>query len=164
MTAARSFLADRRLVWGCRIAIGALLLAAALSKIGEAAEFARQIHHLRFAPFGLENLIAVTLPWVELVAALAILSGVEPRGGAVLAAGLMAVFVVVVAVAMARHLDVECGCFGTADATRVGATKLFENLVVLAVALVAGQDVEPRNDGTNALRPTRGAIDVAGPS
>jgi uncharacterized membrane protein YphA (DoxX/SURF4 family) len=161
MTRARFFLREHRLVWGCRIAIGALLLAAALSKIGEAAEFARQIHHLRFAPFGLENLVAITLPWVELVAALAILSGVEPRGGAVLAAGLLVVFVVVVAVAMVRHLDVECGCFGTADATRVGATKLFENLVALAVALVACQDAQARSGGTDALRP---AIDAAGRS
>ena len=157
------FLADRRVVWGCRVAIGILLLAAALSKIGQAAEFARQIHHLRIAPLGLENLVAITLPWVELVAALAILSGVEARAGAVLAAALMAGFVVVVVAAIARHLDVECGCFGTADATRVGATKLVENLVALGVALVACREVASRG-GADAVGPGDGATDTPGPS
>jgi uncharacterized membrane protein YphA (DoxX/SURF4 family) len=157
------FLADRRVVWGCRVAIGILLLGAALSKIGEAAEFARQIHRLRFAPLGLENLLAITLPWVELVAALAILSGVEARAGALLAAGLMSVFVVVVVAAMARHLDVECGCFGTADATRVGATKLVENLVAFGVALVGCRDVA-RRGGAGAVRAGDGTIETPAPS
>jgi hypothetical protein len=35
---------------------------------------------------------------------------------------------------MARGLDFECGCFGTADHTRVGAFKLAQNLAMLAVA------------------------------
>jgi uncharacterized membrane protein YphA (DoxX/SURF4 family) len=160
---ARSLLAGRRLVWACRIATGALMLAAALSKIGESAEFVRQIHHLRFAPFGLENLIAITVPWVELVAALAILSGVEPRGGTVLAAGFLALFVVVVIAAMARRLDVECGCFGTADATRVGATKLIENLTALAVASIGSQRVVVP-DGNDSERGARVATTSAGAS
>jgi hypothetical protein len=49
----------------------------------------------------------------------------------------MGLFVFVVAAAVARGLDIECGCFGTSDASRVGTAKLIENVGLLALALIA---------------------------
>jgi putative oxidoreductase len=129
-------LRDRRIVLLAQVAIAIVLVVAALAKIGDADSFARQIHRYQLVPFGLENLAAITLPWIELVAALAILSRVQPRAGAAVGAVFMALFWIAVAAAMARGLDIECGCFGTADATRVGLGKLIENTALLAVAVV----------------------------
>ncbi len=120
-----------------QIGIAVVFLAAALGKIGDAAAFAKQIHYFRLLPTGLENLMAITLPWVELLAALALLLRYRPRAGAVICAGLMGVFLFAVAAAVARGLDIECGCFGTSDASRVGTAKLLENAGLLALALIA---------------------------
>lgn len=120
-----------------RIAVGVVFVAAALAKIGDPAAFATQVHHFRLAPLVSENAIAVLLPWVELLAGLALVLGIRARSGAWIAAALMAAFTLAVVSAMARHLDFECGCFGTANATRVGLTKLLENLGLLALSLVA---------------------------
>ena len=125
------------LVMVAQLGIGVVFLAAALGKIGDAGAFARQIHHFRLLPLGLENTLAITLPWIELVAALALLLRFRPRAGAVITAGLMGLFVFVVAAAVARGLDIECGCFGTSDASRVGTAKLIENVGLLALALLA---------------------------
>jgi len=125
------------LVLVAQFGIAAVFLAAALGKIGDAGAFARQIHHFRLLPFGLENTLAITLPWIELIAALALLLRYRPRAGAVITAGLMGLFVFVVAAAVARGLDIECGCFGTSDASRVGTAKLIENVGLLALALIA---------------------------
>ncbi len=133
------FLSSSWLVGLCRIAVGLVFIAAALAKIGDPGAFATQIHHFRLAPVAFENSIAVLLPWIELLTGLALVLDVRARSGAWLAAAMMAVFTLAVASAVARHLDFECGCFGTADATRVGAKKLIENLVITAVALVASQ-------------------------
>ena len=127
-------LAHPRVVVAAQTLTALAFLAASLAKIGDAATFARQIHHFRLVPFGLENLAAITLPWIELVLALAILSRMRPRAGSLVGLGLMTVFVLAVAAALARRLDIECGCFGTADATRVGAAKLIENLGLTALA------------------------------
>jgi uncharacterized membrane protein YphA (DoxX/SURF4 family) len=142
VTAVARLLGNRWTVLLCQIALALVFLAAALSKIGDSGMFARQIHYYRLVPFGLENLLAITLPWIELVVALAILLRVNPRAGAATGAGLMALFVVVVAAAVARGLDIECGCFGTADAGRVGLAKLMENLGLLAMAVVGC--IQPR--------------------
>ena len=123
----------------CRIAVGLAFIIAALAKLGDPAALSSQVHHFHLAPMALENLIAVTLPWVELLTGLALVLDVRARSGAWVAAALMAAFTGAVAVAMARHLDFECGCFGTADATRVGARKLLENLALTGAALIASQ-------------------------
>ena len=62
---------------------------------------------------------------------------VRAREAALLATGLMGVFTVAVIAALARGLDIECGCFGTADATRVGVVKVVENVGMLIVAALA---------------------------
>jgi len=137
VTGVAAILRHRGVSLACQTAIGLVSLAASLTKIGDTATFARQIHAYRLLPFGLENLFAIALPWVELVLALAILLRLHPRAGSVVGAGLAALFVVAVTAALARGLDIECGCFGTADAGRVGAAKLLENIGLLAVAVAA---------------------------
>jgi hypothetical protein len=84
----------------------------------------------------------MSLPWIELVTALALVLGIRARAGAFVASGLMLVFTLAVLAAVARGLDFECGCFGTSDASRVGLRKLVENVVLLAVSVVAA--LEPR--------------------
>ena len=42
-----------------------------------------------------------------------------------------------------RGLDIECGCFGTSDASRVGTAKLIENVGLLALAVIASLAPEP---------------------
>jgi uncharacterized membrane protein YphA (DoxX/SURF4 family) len=119
----------------CRIVIGVVLGLAGLSKLGDLPGFATQVHNFRLIPVPMENLLAMTLPWIELVTALSLVLGMRARAGALVASILMAVFTVAVAQALARGLDIECGCFGTADATRVGAAKLAQNVGLTAVAI-----------------------------
>jgi uncharacterized membrane protein YphA (DoxX/SURF4 family) len=130
------FLTHRWTVRLCQIGIGLLFAAAALAKLGDLHSFAEEVHNFRMMPVAIENVVAMTLPWIELVAALALILGIRPRSGALVAACMMAVFTVAVGVAMARGLDIECGCFGTADGTRVGLVKLLENSGMLAMAAV----------------------------
>ena len=120
----------------CQLAIGVLLLASSLAKLGDLPAFATQIGHYHLVPLAAVNLMAMTLPWIELVAGLALVVGVRPRSAAWIALAMMLVFTVAIGTAMARGLDFECGCVGTADATRVGAVKLLENLLFTALAAV----------------------------
>jgi hypothetical protein len=48
----------------------------------------------------------------------------------------MVVFIVAIGQAVARGLDIDCGCFGTTDAAQVGARRIVEDFVFLALAMV----------------------------
>jgi len=154
MDALYRLLSDRRTIRACQVVIGAIFATASLSKIGDIPAFAQQVHNFRLAPVWSENLIAMTLPWVELVAALALTLGIRPRSGALVVAVLMAGFTLGVGLAMIRGLDFECGCFGTGDHTKVGALKLGENLAMLLVSVAALRRPAEAGRPAQAGRPT----------
>jgi len=123
-----------------QLVAGLIFLASALAKIADLNAFAGNIHNFHLSPvipMAATNLLAMTIPWVELVAGLALVAGVRPRAGAVVYTVLLAVFTIGVIAAMARGLSFECGCFGKAGAGPVGAKKLAENLVMMAVGMIA---------------------------
>jgi uncharacterized membrane protein YphA (DoxX/SURF4 family) len=139
MEAVQRWLAHPRAIRASQIVIGALFLVASLAKLGDLQAFAEQVHNFRLLPDALDNLSAIVLPWIELIAGLALVFGVRARSGAIIVSALMALFTLAVLIAMARGLDIECGCFGTADATRVGVVKILQNLGMLALALLAAR-------------------------
>ena len=121
---------------GAQIVLGLLFLFAALAKIVDVTSLAREVHNFRLVPFWSEHLVAMTLPWVELMAGLALVLGIRARAGAWVAGALLVGFTLGVALAIARGLNFECGCFGTAAGTRIGWSKLGENFGMLALAAV----------------------------
>jgi uncharacterized membrane protein YphA (DoxX/SURF4 family) len=137
MSAIPSFLTTRPAIRIAQVVIGVLLISAALAKLGDVKTFALQVHNFRILPIALENLVAMTLPWVELLAGLSLTLGVRPRSGGWVATTLLAAFTLAVTAALARGLDFECGCFGTADSTRVGGAKIAQNVGMLAVAALS---------------------------
>ena len=137
MDALRSWLTHPGTIRLCQIVVGVVFAWAALAKIGDLRGFAVDVHNFRIVPVALENLVALTFPWIELVAAMSLVLGIRARSGAVVTLALMVVFTAAVAAAVARGLDIECGCFGTEDGATVGVKKLAENVVLVLVAGVA---------------------------
>ena len=74
---------------------------------------------------------------IDVALTLALLCGVRPRAGAIVYTVLLSVFTIGVVAAMVRGLSFDCGCFGKAGAGPVGANKLAENLVMMALGVVA---------------------------
>ena len=119
------------------ILIGGIFIFSGLAKIGDMSAFAAQIHNFRLWPIPLENLLAMTLPWIELVCGLALIFDVKRRAASWLVFVMMIVFTIGIAQAMARGLSFECGCFGKADSTGVGFKKLAQNAVMIGIAFMA---------------------------
>ena len=123
-----------------QILAGLVFLASSLPKMADLAGFAGSIHNFHLepvVPVAALNVLAMTIPWVELVAGLALVLGVRPRAGAFVYTALLAMFTIGVVAALARGLSFDCGCFGKAGAGPIGAKKLAENLVMLALGIVA---------------------------
>lgn len=138
----------RRGVWAARLVLAGVLLAAAVPKLLDPAGFAARLPNFRVFPEALTNIVATTAPMLELLAALALLSGRLYRGGVWLALGLMSVFTALIASALARGIDLDCGCFGTtAQVDPVGALDLARNLILLGLAIALAVDLrhEPRD-------------------
>jgi uncharacterized membrane protein YphA (DoxX/SURF4 family) len=118
-----------------RLGLGAIFIYASLDKIAHPAAFATAIGHYRMLPYFLVALMAAMLPWLELLCGLALILNRWTAGAALLIAGMNMIFIIAIATAMARGLDISCGCFSTGGAgSRVGLARLTEDLFFLLTA------------------------------
>lgn len=95
--------------------------------------------------------IAIGLPLAEILIALALIPLSSAWTAAVAASGLLSIFVVAIAVNLARGRTPDCHCFGQLHSEPVGSSTLIRNIVLI---LVAGFIVAEGNTdaGANALR------------
>lgn len=119
---------------GLRLVVGGVFVVAGGLKAMHPAEFAVAVGHYRLLPLAGDNLVALTLPWVEVTAGLFVLAGVWLRAAALVIALLTAGFMVAILSALARGLNIECGCFGTVDGRPIGVTSLALDTGLMALA------------------------------
>lgn len=133
-------MASLGLIWAERLArwaIAGIFLAAAVPKILDPAGFALDISHYGVVPNLLVNPMAIALPWIEAVAALALLSGFAAEGALLLVNLLMIVFLAALAQAWVRGLDINCGCFGHSEVRGDMALSFLRDVGFLTLGLLA---------------------------
>jgi putative oxidoreductase len=129
------FLSSKWFTIVLRLVLGGVFIAAGGLKIFDPAGFAVSVANYRLVPHDLINLVAITLPWIEVLAGLFLVFGFWTRASAVLISGMTAVFMVAIVTALARGLDIECGCFGTVGGRQSGLVTLGQDVVLLACGL-----------------------------
>jgi putative oxidoreductase len=121
-----------------RVLLGGMFIIASLDKIVDPSAFAASILNYQLIGFFPAMIVATILPWVELLAGLGLLLNVFPRGSALLVSLLMFVFAALVGIALARGLDISCGCFSQDPAAgKIGIQKVAENLAFFLLSLIS---------------------------
>ncbi|HEY3352617.1 MAG TPA: MauE/DoxX family redox-associated membrane protein [Polyangia bacterium] len=134
MSHPRRLLDDQRVATAARVLMGALFVYASLTKL-DPSKFAQEVANYRLLPAGLINLVAITLPLVELVAGALLIAGLRIRASALTIIGCLCGFIFAMSYAWAKGIDIECGCFG--KGTRIGVRAVSEDVGMLALALEA---------------------------
>ena len=122
----------------CRIVLGGIFIFASLDKIAHPAEFAKAIGNYHVLPFGLENLLALTLPWLELLAGVALITGVMVDGAAIMVIIMNIVFIFAISQALARGISIECGCFSvtTEGGDNIGLQTIIRDIGYLIMGFI----------------------------
>lgn len=119
-----------------RLIVGGVFIYAAIYKIADPLSFANAIWNYHLAPGSLINLSALVLPWVEMLVGLGLILGILYRGSALLVNGLTIMFMIALAFAVARGLDIDCGCFKAGEAGTGSAKEaLYRDFGLLALTL-----------------------------
>lgn len=116
-----------------RLLIGGILIYASINKIVDPGGFARAIDNYHIIPFGLENIMAIILPWLELIVGLCLIIGVFIDGAAFLVIVIMVIFIIAITFAILNGYNIECGC-GLKPGELVGIRKIIEDLTYLILA------------------------------
>lgn len=122
-----------------RAVVGGLFLVSAYGKIIAPAQFAEEIRAYQMLPAISTNVLAYTLPWVELLAGLLLVICVWRKEARSIIAALLVVFTIAKAYTYARGMDIDCGCGGGVEILKYiynSPQGILTNLVLLGLLAV----------------------------
>ena len=120
-----------------RIYLALVFILSGLDKINGLDAFAQSIENYRIIPLAFINIIAIIVPWLELVAGGLLLLGFYIKENSTIIITLLLVFTIAIISAVLRNLDIDCGCQGTFDGQKVGIIKIVENTSLMVVSILS---------------------------
>ena len=91
--------------------LGLTFIYASYHKIFAPADFAKIAYGYDLFPHNAINLIAIILPFIELIAGLALILGIYPRSAVSIINGMLVAFIIVLSINLIRGHEFDCGCF-----------------------------------------------------
>lgn len=116
-----------------RFILGFVFIYAGIEKTIEPGAFANSISNYKLIPEIFVNIIAITLPWIELITGILLIFGISVKENAMIISALLFLFIVMIAISLMRGLSIDCGCFGTVGGAKIGMYKIIENILLLAI-------------------------------
>ncbi|WDP88875.1 MAG: DoxX family membrane protein [Desulfobacter sp.] len=101
--------------WALRLALGVSFIWASWHKILAPDQFALILYGYGVFPGALINLLAIFVPFVELLAGICLITGLYKRPGLILINAMLACFIIIIGFNLARGHQFDCGCFSFAD-------------------------------------------------
>ena len=95
--------------------LGVTFIYASYHKIISPAEFANIVYGYDLFPEIFIHLIAIVIPFIELIAGSALIIGLYPRSAAIIINGLLLAFIIALTINLIRSHEFDCGCFSAAQ-------------------------------------------------
>ena len=125
-----------------RLILGGVLFLAGFLKVDEPDKSQMAVRAYEMLPISIANLLGLVLPFVEVAIGALLILGSLTRFMAALGGFTMVIFIIAIAQAWARGLNIDCGCFGGGGTVAPGETKYLQEilrdlgLVFLAIYLI----------------------------
>ncbi|MEY2539634.1 MAG: hypothetical protein QOG67_3374 [Verrucomicrobiota bacterium] len=116
--------------------IGGLFIYAGVIKMLDPIRFGIDIDNFKMLPWPIAIRLAFFLPWLEILAGVALITRRLYLGGLTILTALMFVFIGATITAKARGLDITCGCFGHASKNLSFTWHMVLDLVLAASLLL----------------------------
>ena len=123
---------NKTFILALRIVLGAIFMYASMDKMANPQDFAKIVHNYHILPVQLVNLLAIFLPWIELLTGLFLAIGKWEKAAALIYSTLLVIFIIGLSQALIRGLDISCGCFSVKPSTTSEVwLRIVEDLVML---------------------------------
>jgi len=119
----------------CRIVLGGIFICASWDKILNPEQFAGTVENYLILPTESVNLIAIILPWLELICGIFLISGLFTGGTTLVIIFMMTVFVGALSSVLIRGIDTNCGCFSSNGTHSINMLFLVRDMILFVFAL-----------------------------
>ncbi|HEV7922064.1 MAG TPA: MauE/DoxX family redox-associated membrane protein [Thermoanaerobaculia bacterium] len=114
-----------------QLALGVVFIVAALPKIVDPPSFAHMIYNYKLVPEPLLNIMALTMPWLELLCGLALVLGIWKEAARGVIALLLLTFIIAIGINLLRGNAIDCGCFDVSAAGKSREERLADMWLVV---------------------------------
>ena len=128
-----------------RLIFGALFIWSGIAKIKNPIRFTEDVRNYELIGDPFAATAALFIPWVEVIAGIAVMAGILFRGGVSILVASLVVFTSAVAISWARGLDITCGCFGSVEDLNY-PVKISQNLGLILIGWVLWKSECDGND------------------
>ena len=117
--------------------LGLTFIYASFHKIVSPADFAKIVYGYDLFPAVFINLIAIIIPFLELITGLALVIGVYPRSAAFIINTLLMAYLIVLTINLIRGHEFDCGCFafGQSGYTSSSEVTLVRDIIYFVLGL-----------------------------
>ena len=116
-----------------RLLLGVTFVYASYHKILAPAEFAKIVYGYGLFPHETINLIAIIIPFIELISGIALITGICTRSAALIIVGMLIAFIIAISINIIRGHEFDCGCF-SADTSQTSYSAWYtlgRNIILL---------------------------------
>ncbi len=132
----KTVLSNKYFLFVLRAILAFVFIYAAIPKIAEPGDFSLAIANYKLLPDISINVLGIILPWIEISAAILLLFGVAVKENSEIISVMLIVFIIAIGISLARGLNIDCGCFGTANGNEIGLIKLLQNIGLLVIGII----------------------------
>ena len=119
-----------------RIILAVVFIYASIDKIIHPQAFAQAVFNQQVLSEALINIIAIVLPWMELILGFCLLFNIWMTGVSLLTAILTFIFISTITFNLLRGLDVSCGCFSTRAEGSMNSLTFIRDLIFLCLSFM----------------------------
>ncbi len=95
----------------CRVILGTVFIIAGIMKMSDPYGFAIAIFSYKLFPLFSINLIAIVVPFIELVVGITLLLQIYPVTSVFIINSLLIIFIISISINLLRGQEFDCGCF-----------------------------------------------------
>ena len=125
----------KKLLLVLHLAFGGVFLYAGVVKAWEPQIFLDDVRSFQLLGDPWAAWLAMGLPWLEIFAGLAVITGLFRPGGLLVLNGALLAFLGAIGIAWHRGIDIRCGCFGASMATSNYLELILRDMALLVLGL-----------------------------
>ncbi|MCP5050537.1 MAG: DoxX family membrane protein [bacterium] len=137
-TTITNFLSGFPVQFIARLLLGGIFIAASIDKITHARAFSDIVYNYQLLPEMFIYVWAITLPWLEFISGILLVTGIYKRAAASMLGGLLVIFIIAISINLIRGIEFDCGCFSTlaSESSIEPVTILIRDILLLIPAAI----------------------------
>ncbi|HDQ26218.1 MAG TPA: hypothetical protein ENN43_05665, partial [bacterium] len=137
MKTLEALLSHRITLYVLKISLGIIFVLASLGKIIDPQGFMNDVYSYVLLPTAIVPLFSATVPWIEFIAGMLLILDITPKSNAFIINALLMAFIVAILAAMARGIELSCGCFDLLfPDEEVGMKTIVRDIVMLVMGSI----------------------------